>query len=241
MVQPHNRVGIVLAGGKGTRLYPLTKVLNKHLLPIYNKPMIFYPIEFLINTGHQKIIIITNPEDKELFQNLLQDEFKVEFIFLTQPEPNGIPEAYILSKELIGESKTTLILGDNIFLLKTKIEITDKTNNQIFLKKVDNPQDYGVAKIVDNKIVEIIEKPQIPSFDMAITGLYCFDKYSLDYVSELKPSNRGELEITDLIRLLIKNKKEFSFIKFSKDDYWMDLGNIERLLECSNFLKSFQN
>jgi glucose-1-phosphate thymidylyltransferase len=241
MVQPHNRVGIVLAGGKGTRLYPLTKVVSKQLLPVYNKPMIFYPIQTLIETGHKEIIIISNPEDKKKFKELIEDSFKnIDFKFLIQKSPKGLPDAFSVSQDHIRNRETTLILGDNLInIYSTNIDFF-KDGCSIFLKEVDNPQELGVANIKNKKIIKIIEKPKNPSSNLAIIGLYFFDKTVLEKVKKLKPSKRGELEIVDLIRQYL-NEENLNFYQLQEKESWYDAGNFKNLYKANSYYFHLSN
>ena len=235
MVQPHNRVGIVLAGGKGTRLYPLTKVVSKQLLPVFNKPMIFYPIQTLIDTGHKEIIIITNPQDKKKFQELIEGSFKnIDFKFLIQKSPKGLPDAFNVSKDHIRNRETTLILGDNLINFSPTDKNFFKEGCSIFLKEVDNPQELGVANIKNKKIIEIVEKPQNPPSNLAVIGLYLFDKTVVEKVKKLKPSKRGELEIVDLIRQYL-NELKLNFYQLQEKESWFDAGSFKDLYKANSY------
>lgn len=239
----HNRVGIVLAGGKGTRLYPLTKVVSKQLLPIYNKPVIYYPIETLIQTGHQQIIIITKPEDKELFKELIlsNEEWNCEFIFLVQKEPSGLPDAFKISKKYIKDKASTLILGDNIIDADlSKVDFKQSIGATIFIKEVDEPQNYGVIEINKDSIIQSFEeKPINPKSNKIIIGLYLFDQNVINQVLKLKKSNRNEYEILDLIKNY-HNEKKLSFYLLGKSS-WYDVGNFDDLLDCNNYMKKKSN
>ena len=241
MVQLHNRVGIVLAGGKGTRLYPLTKVVSKQLLPVYNKPVIYYPIETLIQTGHQQIIIITKPEDKELFQELIlsNEEWKCEFIFLVQEEPKGLPDAFNVARDYIVNKPSTLILGDNIIQADlSKVDFNQQKGATIFLKKVDNPGDYGVIETDDNdKVVSIEEKPKKPKSKTVAIGFYLFDGFVYEKVKYLKPQLRDELEIIDLFKSYL-NENLLKIIHLEKTSKWFDIGNFENLYHCNEYFRN---
>ena len=241
MVQLHNRVGIVLAGGKGTRLYPLTKVVSKQLLPVYNKPVIYYPIETLIQTGHQQIIIITKPEDKELFKELIlsNEEWNCEFIFLVQEEPKGLPDAFNVARDYIVNKPSTLILGDNIIQADlSKVDFNQEKGATIFLKKVDNPEDYGVIEINDsNKVVSIEEKPKKPKSNTIAIGFYLFDGFVTEKVKYLKPQLRDELEIIDLFKSYL-NEDLLKIFHLEKTSKWFDIGNFENLYLCNEFIRS---
>ena len=240
MVQPHNRIGIVLAGGKGTRLYPLTKVVSKQLLPVYNKPVIYYPIETLIQTGHQQIIIITKPEDKELFKELIlsNEEWNCEFIFLVQEEPKGLPDAFNVAHDYIVDRYTTLILGDNIFDINyIDLDLSEKKGSRIFIKKHKNAKEFGVVEINKNKkIISLEEKPNLPKSQNIIVGLYLFDETISKKVENIKPSNRNELEIFDILNLYLKETNlQYSFLP--KSCTWFDIGSIEGLYLCNQYFR----
>ena len=238
--------GIILAGGSGTRLSPLTKGVNKQLLPIHDKPMIFYPLSVLMLANIRNILIIVNPGQIESFKNLLGDgsRFGIKISYKIQPEPKGLPDAFILGRTFIGNNNVALILGDNFFYgqsLTKKLEksSTHKTGVKIFLKEVTEPENYGVAKIKKNKIEKIIEKPKKFVSKNAITGLYFFDKNVSKYASELKPSKRGELEITDLIKKY-KNVSKLNFELIGRGAIWSDAGKIEDLSNISNYVRSIE-
>ena len=201
--------GIILAGGKGTRLYPITKAISKQLLPVYNKPMIYYPITTLIEIGIKEIMIITTPEDQVYFKNLLQNnsDFDVQFYFEIQKEPNGIAEAFIIGEKFIKNDDVCLILGDNLFFnSKLVFNIKMKTLAKIFVKKVENPNLYGVLEEKNNVPYLIHEKPKKQISKNAVVGIYMYTNSVINYVKRLKPSKRGELEITDLNNLYINKQ-----------------------------------
>ena len=205
--------GIILAGGSGTRLSPLTKSVNKQLLPINDKPMIFYPLSIMMLSNIKKILMIVNPGQIDNFKNLLGNgsKYGIEISYKIQDKPRGLPDAFNLGKNFINEDNVALILGDNFFYgqsLTKKLEksFTHKNGATIFLKEVSRPENYGVAKIKKNKIEKIIEKPKKFISNKAITGLYFFDKNVSEYTRKLKKSKRGELEITDLIKEYKKKK-----------------------------------
>lgn len=206
--------------------------------------MIYYPINFLIKSGHYEIIIITNEKDLNLFKKLLRDErqFNCRFIFLTQKKPNGIPEAFKICQKFIKKKSSTLILGDNLIFYKDNPFRVLKRKSihgaNIFLKKVNNPKDYGIAKLNSSlEIEEVIEKPISTSSKLAIIGLYQFDHRVTDLVYKLKKSKRGEYEIIDLINLYLKEKK-LSYTKLDKDNFWLDTGTFENLLKANIYVKS---
>lgn len=236
--------GIILAGGHGTRLHPLTSVISKQLLPVYDKPMIYYPLSTLMLGGIRDIAIITTERDSNLFQNLLGDgtSWGVKFTYLKQDAPNGLPEAFILAEEFINNQPCTLVLGDNIFfgmgLSNLVSSITSKDSGAtIFLQQVTNPSDYGVATIKKDKVDLIEEKPKKVISDLAITGLYHVDKKATNIAKTLKKSSRGETEITDFLRKYNDNN-ELEYALLSRGFCWFDTGSFASLLEASNFVKA---
>jgi len=238
--------GIILAGGSGTRLSPLTKAVNKQLLPIHDKPMIFYPLSVMMLANIRNILLIVNPGQIDNFKNLLGDgsKYGIKIIYKIQLKPRGLPDAFNLGKSFIGSDNVALILGDNFFYgqsLTQKLEKSSKhkTGATIFLKEVTEPENYGVAKIKKNKIHKIVEKPKKFISKNAITGLYFFDKHVSKYASKLKPSKRGELEITDLIKEYKKTKK-LNFELIGRGAIWSDAGKIEDLTNVSNYVRSIE-
>ena len=238
------RKGIVLAGGEGTRLYPLTKNTSKQLLPIYNKPMIYYPLSLLISGGIKEILIITTPRDNEQFRKLLHDgsQWGVSISYEVQEEPNGIAQSFLIAEKWLDNSPSVLILGDNFFFGNGLIDITKKIftsdeNATIFLHEVIDPERYGVAKLdSNNNIIDIIEKPNTPISNWAVTGMYCYDKNAPMLTKNLKLSERGELEITDLNKIYLTEKKLNA--KFLGQGFaWLDMGTHESLIEAANFVK----
>ena len=238
--------GIVLAGGTGSRLNPLTKAVNKQLLPIHDKPMIFYPLSVLMLANIRNILMIVNPGQINNFQNLLGDgsRFGIKISFVTQDKPRGLPDAFNLGKKFIANDNVALILGDNFFYgqsLTKKLEKSSTFNSgcKIFLKDVNQPQNFGIAKIKNNKIEKIIEKPKKFISRSAITGLYFFDNNVTKFTENLRPSKRSELEITDLINLYKKeNKLKFELI--GRGAIWSDAGQIEDLANVSNYVRSIE-
>jgi len=232
--------GVILAGGKGTRLHPLTKVTNKHLLPVYNKPMIFYPLNTLIKAGIKKILIITGGEDVGDFMQLLGSghEFGVDFTYKVQDEAGGIAQALSLSKDFVGNEKFVVILGDNVFEDDISEFANDFENSNyeamVFLKEVENAQRFGVAEINGEKIINIEEKPKIPKTNFAVTGLYMYNSRVFDVVKTLKPSARGELEITDVNNNFIK-KGTMTFRTLG--GFWSDAGTFDSMHRATNFVK----
>tara|TARA_B100000989_G_C19480376_1_gene444850 strand:- start:470 stop:1186 length:717 start_codon:yes stop_codon:yes gene_type:complete len=230
--------GIILAGGKGTRLYPITKAISKQLLPVYNKPMIYYPINTLIQIGIKKILIITTSRDQVYFKRLLRNAtFDAEFYFEIQNEPNGIAEAFIIGEEFIQNDDICLILGDNLFFnSKSIIDKSLRNSAKIFVKKVKNPNQYGVLEKIKNDKFIIHEKPKINISNLAVVGLYMFTNSVIEKVKKLKPSERGELEITDINNeYLFENDCEI--ILLEKDSKWFDSGTFDSLLEASIYIR----
>jgi glucose-1-phosphate thymidylyltransferase len=241
------RKGIILAGGVGSRMSPLTKAVNKQLLPIYDKPLIYYPLSILMLSGIRDILIIVNKGQVSQFSKILNDgrNLGIKITFLEQEKPGGLPEAFIIGKNFIGKNNVALILGDNFFygqsLTKILINSTKlKKGARIFLYPVKNPNLYGVAMLKNNRIVKIIEKPKTTSSNLAVTGLYFFDNNVIKYSEFLKPSKRGELEITDLLNRYLKNNKlNVEFI--GRGSTWLDTGSIEDFYNASNFVSAVEN
>ena len=239
--------GIILSGGKGTRMSPLTKAVNKQLLPIYDKPLIYYPLSILMLAKIRDILIVVNKGQLEQYKKLLPDgkHLGIKISYVEQDKPRGLPDAFILGEKFIGKSGVSLILGDNFFYgqyLSEKLKQSIKVKNgaKVFLHKVKNPEKYGVAKIKKNKIILIKEKPKKYFSDFAITGLYFFDKNVVRYSKELKPSKRGELEITDLLnKYKKKNKLSADFI--GRGGAWLDTGSINDYYKTSNFVSAIEN
>lgn len=236
--------GIVLAGGSGTRLHPLTLSVTKQLLPVYNKPMIYYPLSVLLLASIRDILIISTPEDMPIFQKLLGDgsQLGVKFSYAPQPKPNGLAEAFIIGKKFIGNDAVCLILGDNIFygsnlsdLLKNARE--KKKGASLFGYAVKDPQRYGVVDFdATGKILSIEEKPKQPKSEIAVTGLYFYDNQVVDIAHSLKPSARGELEITDVNQTYV-NKGEASLNIMGRGYAWLDAGTYESLMQASQFVQ----
>ena len=238
--------GIILAGGKGSRLSPLTKVLNKQLLPLYDKPLIFYPLSILMLSNIKDILIITNPNEDEEFKKILGDgsNFGIKIQYEEQKKPNGLPEAFIIGERFINKKSVALILGDNFFYgqgftNRLKKMTKKKIGATIFTYQVNNPQDYGVAYIKKNKIIDIKEKPKKSKSNLAITGLYFFDKNVTNFSKNLKPSKRKELEIVDLLREYLKIKR-LNFEFMGRGSAWLDTGSVENLFETSQFISSIE-
>ena len=241
--------GIILAGGKGTRLYPITKTLTKSLLPIYNKPMIFYPLSTLMLAGIRDILIISTPGDISKFEKLLGDgrNYGINLSYKAQPKPEGIAQAFILGEKFIGSDDVCLILGDNIFygktlpqtLLKTKEYIENSDNSLIFGYRVKDPDRYGVIEFDNkNKVISIEEKPEKPKSNYAAVGLYFYKNDVINISKNIKPSNRGELEITDVnLEYLRQNRLNANIFDTV---FWLDTGTYDALVEASNFVKTVE-
>ncbi|MCF0115495.1 MAG: glucose-1-phosphate thymidylyltransferase RfbA, partial [Erysipelotrichaceae bacterium] len=235
--------GIILAGGSGTRLYPLTKVTSKQLLPVYDKPMIYYPLSTLMLAGIKDILIISTPMDLPNFERLLGDgsQFGVNFSYKVQEVPNGLAQAFVLGEEFIGEDDVCLILGDNIFygnhfgtILKDALDNTvNKKHATVFGKYVNDPERFGVAAFDESgKVTSLEEKPKNPKSNYAVVGLYFYDNRVVKYAKELKPSARGEYEITDLNKVYLE-QGELDCKVFGRGFAWLDTGTIESLAEAS--------
>lgn len=239
--------GIILSGGFGKRLRPLTLASNKQLLPIYDKPMIFYPLSVLMLANIKDILIITNKEDLNIYQKLLGEgkSIGIKISYKVQEKPSGLPEAFIIGEKFINNKNIIMILGDNFFygggfsekLNKIK---SFKSGAQIYLYNVSRPELYGVAKIKNKKIINIVEKPKKNISNLAVTGLYLFDKNVSKYSKELKKSKRNELEITDLLKKYLKVKK-LKYQIFGRGFTWLDSGNPEDLFRASEFVSTIEN
>jgi glucose-1-phosphate thymidylyltransferase len=239
--------GIVLAGGKGTRLYPTTKAVSKQLLPIYDKPMIFYPIATLMAAGIREILIITTPEDQHLFKRLLGDGRKigVTFEYAIQENPNGLAEAVLIGKSFAQDSSVALILGDNIFhgtgLGRELSKFKDVKGAQIFAYEVANPQEYGVIEFSKSgKIISLIEKPKIPKSRFAVPGLYFYDASVFEFVDDIEPSERGELEITTLNEKYLREGLLNASI-LPRGTTWFDTGTFESLQDAGNYVRILES
>ena len=238
--------GIILAGGKGSRLSPLTKVINKQLLPLYDKPLRFYPLSILMLAKIRDILIITNPGEEINFKKILGNgsNFGIKIKYMEQSEPNGLPEAFILGEKFINKQSVALILGDNFFYgqgftKRLRQQTKTKLGSTIFAYQVNNPQDYGVIEIKKNKILNIREKPIKSKSNLAITGLYFFDKKVVSFAKKLKLSKRKELEIVDLLNKYLKIKKlKVEFM--GRGSAWLDTGSAESLFETSQFVSNIE-
>jgi glucose-1-phosphate thymidylyltransferase len=239
--------GIILAGGSGTRLYPLTQVVSKQLMPLYDKPMIYYPLSTLLLADIRDIFVITTPQDLPLFKELLRDgsQWGININYGVQPSPDGLAQAFIIGKEFIGNDGCSLILGDNVFYgqeLPVLMDTAQKreTGATVFGYWVKDPQNYGVAEFdSNNKVASVEEKPLKPKSNYAITGLYFYDNQVVDIASSIKPSARGELEITDVNQIYLK-QSQLSVEKMSRGFAWLDTGSHESLLDASNFIETIQ-
>ena len=236
--------GIILAGGSGTRLYPITRVVSKQLLPIYDKPMIYYPLSILMLAGIRDIIVVSTPEDLPKFEALLRDgrQWGVNFSYVVQPKPEGIAQAFIVAKDHIVGENVCLILGDNIFYghgLPEQINsaAARKEGASVFGYWVKNPQRYGVVNFDDDgKAIDIEEKPAKPKSHWAVTGLYFYDKHVVDFAEQLKPSARGELEITDL-NMVYLQREQLYVEKIGRGVAWLDTGTHESMMQASGFIE----
>jgi len=239
--------GIILSGGKGTRMSPLTKAVNKQLLPIYDKPLIFYPLSILMLAKIRDILIVVNKGQLDQYKKILPDgkNLGIKITYVEQDKPRGLPDAFILGEKFIGKQNVSLILGDNFFygqFLTKKLQecVKLKKGAKVFLHRVSNPEKYGVAKVKKNKIFFIKEKPKKFISDLAITGLYFFDNSVIKYSKNLKPSKRGELEITDLLNFYRK-KGKLSADLIGRGGAWLDTGSISDFYKTSNFVSAIEN
>ena len=239
--------GIILAGGSGTRLYPLTMVTSKQLLPIYDKPMIYYPLSILMNAGIKDILIISTPEDTGKFEELLKegDQFGINLSYKIQPSPDGLAQAFILGDKFIGNDNVAMVLGDNIFhghglVKKLKQAAIKSSGATVFGYFVDDPERFGVVEFDSNgKAIFIEEKPKEPKSNYAVTGLYFYDNRVVDYAKNLKPSARGELEITDINRIYLDNG-DLDVAVLGQGFTWLDTGTHESLADATNFVRTIE-
>jgi glucose-1-phosphate thymidylyltransferase len=250
MQAPAKYKGIILAGGSGTRLYPVTHVLPKSLLPVYDKPMVYYPLSTLMLAGIREILLISTPEDLHRFQHLLGDgsRYGVNFQYAAQPKPEGIAQAFLIGKEFIGSSGCALVLGDNIFyghdLVKDLRDATLQSKGaRIFAYPVNDPERYGVVEFDPQgktpRVLSIEEKPKQPKSRYAVTGLYFYDRQVVEIAASLKPSKRGELEITDVNRVYLE-RNQLNVCVMGRGTAWLDTGTHEALMDASLFIQTLQ-
>jgi glucose-1-phosphate thymidylyltransferase len=242
------RKGIILAGGSGTRLYPVTHCLSKQLLPVYDKPMIYYPLTTLMLGDIRDILIISTPQDLPQFENLLGDgsQWGLKLSYTAQPSPDGLAQAFILGADFIGDDVSTLILGDNIFYGHDLEHLLHSANIResgatVFAYHVNDPERYGVAEFnADNQVISLEEKPQQPKSNYAVTGLYFYDQKVVEFANNLKPSARGELEITDLNKIYL-DKNELFVEMMDRGYAWLDTGTHDSLLDAGQFISTIEN
>ena len=240
--------GIILAGGSGTRLYPLTHVISKQLMPLYDKPMIYYPLSTLMLAGIRDVLIITTPEDQPLFETLLKDgsQWGIKISYAEQPYPGGLAQAFIIGRSFVGKDGVCLILGDNVFYGDSFVRLMQKACKRkkgatVFGYWVKDPENYGVAEFNSKgNVVKLAEKPKKPKSNYAITGLYFYDNQVLDIAAKLKPSSRGELEITDINKAYLKNET-LALEKMGPGFAWLDTGSHDSLLAASNFIETIES
>lgn len=242
-----NYKGIILAGGSGTRLYPSTNVMSKQLLPVYDKPMIYYPLSVLMLAEIKDILIISTPQDISRFADLLGDgsRFGIKLSYQVQEKPEGLAQAFILAEEFLNGTAACLVLGDNIFygngLTDMLIRAKTGAGATVFAYQVSDPERYGVVEFDENKVaISLEEKPHNPKSNFAVTGIYFYDSHVVEYAKSLKPSSRGELEITDLNKIYLNNS-QLNVVTMKRGFAWLDTGTHDSLLEASNFIQTVEH